>query len=320
MSVGTVIIECDECGASFSRGVLYGEFWYVMPNGMRFPLDRTLGWCNHCALMVAIEDFACESAKSEIRKFEGWKRDAEGKFLNRLVGSNRGRIAEFDAELALLRSKVAFLSKRTEPKCLDCGSADVVQLPHPPWPTEVGQEVPAGWRHPGCGGRMVVKALPGRLHFSYPERLYDENGVAHDPKRRSSIQAHQSKKSQSISPLSRARVELEREFGISLDRIPEPAPVEDLFHSMSEAAGLSHEANVALLYRLVAMNYLAVCKLMRDSGRNTPPQELMWLTGLLDRSVDWSESADDHYSLERVCSQLNANIESFLASFGINRG
>lgn len=68
------------------------------------------------------------------------------------------------------------------------------------------------------------------------------------------------------------------------------------------------------------MNYLAVSKLMSDSGKDTLPEDLLWLTSLLDRSVDWSERAREHLELESMTSQLNMNIQSFLESFGIHQG
>ena len=120
--------------------------------------------------------------------------------------------------------------------------------------------------------------------------------------------------------LALAAAELDREFGIKLDKIPDRRPVDDLFKKITAQGQLSHEAQVALLYRLVAMNFLAVCKLMRDGGEDTPPEKLVWLTSLLDRSIDWSERAQDHVTLEQLTSQLNMNIQSFMSSFGIHRG
>jgi hypothetical protein len=117
-----------------------------------------------------------------------------------------------------------------------------------------------------------------------------------------------------------AEAELKREFGIKLDEIPDRRPVDDLFEKLAAHGKLSYESKVALLYRLVAMNYLAACKIMRDKGRNTSPDDLLWLTNLLDRSVDWSEKARDHVVLEGLTSQLNMNIQRFMASFHIYQG
>ena len=118
--------------------------------------------------------------------------------------------------------------------------------------------------------------------------------------------------------LAAAKAQLHNECGIRLSGIPDKRPVVDLFTSMG--AGLSHEARVALLYRLVAMNFLGACKLMRDGGQDTPAEKLLWLTTLLDKSVDWSERAHDHVALESITSQLNMNIQRFMSSFGIHRG
>ncbi|MFI8609315.1 hypothetical protein ACIGFL_13470 [Pseudomonas sp. NPDC077649] len=117
-----------------------------------------------------------------------------------------------------------------------------------------------------------------------------------------------------------AAAQLKKEFDISLDAIPDRTPVDELFGDMSRQAILSQSAQVALLYRLVAMNYLAACKLMRDDGHKITAGQLTWLNDLLDRSIDWSEKSSDHIKFEQITSQLNDNIVSFLESFGIYRG
>jgi hypothetical protein len=182
MSVRSVILECTKCQASYSRGVLYGNFRYELPNGDRHSLDRSLGWCNHCATMVAIENLSCTSSASEVEKITRLKAEAELKLrsvFGRIVGKHRATVRSCDQKLEEIEKRVSFLRQRTAPpKCLECGSADIFQLPWPPWPEDPGQPVSAGWRHPTCGGEMVARALGGRLYFSYPPRIYDANGLA----------------------------------------------------------------------------------------------------------------------------------------------
>jgi hypothetical protein len=120
--------------------------------------------------------------------------------------------------------------------------------------------------------------------------------------------------------LTLAGGELEREFGIKLDDIPDRTPVDELFNTLRAQGTLTHESCVALLYRLVALNFLAACKMMSESGQVVSPDRVIWLTQLLDRSVDWSEKAADHVVLERLTSKLNQNIEKLLSSFGVRRG
>ena len=94
----------------------------------------------------------------------------------------------------------------------------------------------------------------------------------------------------------------------------------DNFERMSAEATLSAEAQTALLYRLVVMNYLAAASIMRNSGEIIDPSRLLWLTELADASVDWSEKANDHVTLEELTSPLNMNIFRFFEFLGIHYG
>lgn len=121
------------------------------------------------------------------------------------------------------------------------------------------------------------------------------------------------------SDLEQAEANLTKEFGLTLDKTPDKNSIVKLFESISKEGDLSPEAQTALLYRLVVMNYLGACKILRDKGINKEPSDLMWLTKLSDSSVGWSEKANDHVVLEKLTSQLNMNILRFFESFGIQQ-
>ncbi|WP_374089864.1 hypothetical protein [Methylomicrobium lacus] len=122
------------------------------------------------------------------------------------------------------------------------------------------------------------------------------------------------------SGLKQAESNLKAEFGLTLDKTPHNESIVENFERMRKEGQLSPEAQTALLYRLVIMNYLIACKIMRDNGKNTDPSDLFWLTQLSDSSIDWSEKAPDYVVLEALTSQLNMNILRFFESFGIYRG
>ncbi|WP_046061071.1 hypothetical protein [Methylotuvimicrobium alcaliphilum] len=122
------------------------------------------------------------------------------------------------------------------------------------------------------------------------------------------------------SGIKQAEANLKSEFGLTLDKTPHKESIVENFERMSKEGQLSPEAQTALLYRLVIMNYLGACKIMRDNGKNTDPSDLVWLTQLSGGSIDWSERARDHVALEALTSQLNMNIFRFFESFGIHRG
>jgi len=118
-----------------------------------------------------------------------------------------------------------------------------------------------------------------------------------------------------LDDLTKAEKNLISEFELSLSELPSSDPVRERFNSMGGL--LSHEAQTSLLYRLVVMNYLGAAKIARDNGRAVKPESLVWLTQVINKSVDWSEQAIDHYELESITSELNRNIVRFFESFGI---
>lgn len=120
--------------------------------------------------------------------------------------------------------------------------------------------------------------------------------------------------------IAKAEANLVREFGITLSKLPDRSSVETLFERISTSSKLSESAQIALLYRLVVFNYLAASKILEERGRVTQPERLVWLTEIVNRSVDWSERAPDHRQLELETSQLNQNIDRFFQHFGLSRG
>jgi hypothetical protein len=116
--------------------------------------------------------------------------------------------------------------------------------------------------------------------------------------------------------LKHAEANLIREFGLTLDHdVPGKESIVENFNRMSNSARLSPEAQTSLLYRLVVLNHLVACKIMRDKGQNLDGIELGWLNIILERSFDWSGIAKDQIELEDVACHLNKNIVEFFKSF-----
>ena len=323
MSINAVSLECERCHASFSDGATTGYFVYELDDGSQLQLDRQYGWCHDCDRMVAIEDLSGRRPLEDLKRIRRWKTDAEDQLrrsiLSMFKGNEKNRIRELDIEIEELEQSLSFLRlRKSAAKCLTCGSTEIEELPSIPRPAEPMQPVPAGWNHPGCGGRMLAVLQEYRLSYSNSPRIYNKDGLS---KEHGADIPHTHSASRNEYPaeeqFATAQETLESEFGITLDTIPEKHSVIVLFTKISSENQLSQESCISLLYRLVAMNFLGACKLMRDSGQNTKPEELLWLTGLLDESINWSESAEDHVALETATSQLNRNIQSFMQSFGI---
>lgn len=156
---------------------------------------------------------------------------------------------------------------------------------------------------------MVAVRQDYRLSISNAPRLYNEHGQRIE-ERAPIYQPN----------LDAAKQELELEFHISSDKIPALESISSLFSTISNSGNLSHESQVALLYRLVVIGYLSMLESMRESGENITAQDVDWLTRIVDSSIDWSEAADDHVKLEALASDVNADVESLFESFGIRRG
>lgn len=104
------------------------------------------------------------------------------------------------------------------------------------------------------------------------------------------------------------------ESGMNIDKMPEGEALRERFYSLGE--GLSLEAQISLLYRLVVLNYLVAIKIMKEEyGKQ--PGDLYWLSEMVNRSVDYSEKASDHYELEEITSTINMNIKKYFEYFGV---
>lgn len=120
---------------------------------------------------------------------------------------------------------------------------------------------------------------------------------------------------------SRAYENLWEELGLQFSAVPEGHLIPDAFDRMSGGKRLSVESETALLYRIVAMQYLAVTTVMAKAEKKAPePRTLLFITRIVDASVAWSSKAPDRQRLESICSQLNWSIENALTSMGVRRG
>lgn len=175
MSVPTLWLTCARCGESFNDGVLHGYFEYELPDGAHIPLERRSAWCNGCDAMVAMENL--DSAAAEERR---------GRLVNQMADNGgflvwlpwkRSAMAYLREELKGVDQQLDYLRQRTTaPKCLSCGSDQVTPLPPSPHPEQDGPAIPAGWKHPGCGGEVQASLSGLRFIYVYPLRIYDADG------------------------------------------------------------------------------------------------------------------------------------------------
>jgi hypothetical protein len=175
VSIPVPQLTCDRCRQSFSHRVLYGLFDYELADGTRLPLERRLGWCSACDTVVAAENLdpapALDERTTVGRKLQG----ING--ISALLPSRRRAVVFYRKQLDELELRLAMLQRRQYgPRCLDCGNVEITMLPATPDLEADGPHVPAGWKHPGCGGEMQAYLPSMRFSYNHRLRIYDAEG------------------------------------------------------------------------------------------------------------------------------------------------
>lgn len=119
--------------------------------------------------------------------------------------------------------------------------------------------------------------------------------------------------------IANAEAMLRSEFGISLDGLPEPMSVRQLFDKLSKEGRLSPDAQIALLYRLAAFNFLACFKMMQDSGEVITDKMLLTTARLAELANNWEGRAADRNVLEKLTSKLDESIANYIRFFRMQR-
>jgi hypothetical protein len=149
-------LVCDRCGFRQGDFPSYLLAAYRLPDGGVAPLPFQVSWCDKCRRFVHAEWPADELVRWADVLAERWQ-----------LASREELRARGQAECARLRAIAG--GRRSPPRCLACGSVNVVGL--------------GAWSgrlmHPGCGGRVECSLSVHRYH-EYPLLLaaYSPEGEA----------------------------------------------------------------------------------------------------------------------------------------------
>lgn len=184
MSMSVSIYRCSKCDFTQRSDSLWGQYDYMLRNGIRLPMESEIAWCEDCSRIVRMEDFqACidelsKAAPQATRATSGqpvrhwwnlhlylfpwiWKRKYQA-----------WQYAVFRKEVALkdVEDMRQLVSARTSGKCLECGSVAASKFAN-------GQE------HVRCGGHIWREDLlrdsdGGEIWISHQDAidLYSETG------------------------------------------------------------------------------------------------------------------------------------------------
>ena len=117
------------------------------------------------------------------------------------------------------------------------------------------------------------------------------------------------------SPITINELLFQSESGMDLSYIPNLDQVREIFALLND--NFTGAAQLSLFYRLVAFSYLESYKISQRNGKVFEVLNVKWLTSLIERSSEYSNSAIDHLKLEKITTDINYDIVESFKWFGV---
>lgn len=194
MSLPVATYKCTACQLNCREPVTWGYRYYLCAT-IKVSMSVTTGWCHCCDGIAAIEVLPTAIREAELQKeVEVMQMRLNEEHIAPISKTRwwqwRGRktilqsrlkfeIKWAEERLAEYRLRRATLSNRTSlARCLRCSSENCASLP----PHEIDyfdpESVPSpvGFKHPGCGGDLLVMYDGTRLSLVMSEKAYDFEG------------------------------------------------------------------------------------------------------------------------------------------------
>jgi hypothetical protein len=196
MSLPVTKFYCKKCDFEGGDVGTWGMHEYVLPNSVRIPINRLLGWCDDCDQIASVELFSRTESEKEVQQAE----DAVEEHMQLLPRRRwwqlhqfvfywiwKHRVTEWESKQFDLLCKlddakdvvVHLQQRKTPPRCLECGSRKV----HAPVVTnsetdEYLEEKPCatGFVHPGCGGEIWMRMDGMRIALKPSVKYYTPEG------------------------------------------------------------------------------------------------------------------------------------------------
>lgn len=194
MSMPVTTSYCTGCDFQQGNAGTWGVREYVLPNGVRLPVDWRLGWCEDCAGLAAVEVLSEDDRLKDLKEAEAELAAHPPRpvrhwwHLYRYVLNSawHNRIGEWERARLRLQSKLddahdalAHIRRRSQAcKCLACGSHRVhapLVTNAEPW-NNPEQAQRTGFIHPGCGGELWMMEDGLRLALKPSVRRYSPEG------------------------------------------------------------------------------------------------------------------------------------------------
>ena len=158
----TYVFVCDGCDLEPSPEP--GHSYAYSIHGCAVRISTTFAWCSSCRTVVHAEDL--QATRSSL--IDGLcEYPEEGEFYD---GWEIEELWLKATHANILRD---LMNRSSPPRCLSCGSPDVIQIEPAVLPQRCGQKVDTGVMHLGCSGRFQMCCVP---QSKQRVRRYDLDG------------------------------------------------------------------------------------------------------------------------------------------------
>lgn len=203
MSMPSLSFTCSACDYKGSSMVGWGARSYQCAEGSLY-ISSTLGWCFGCARLAPLEllhgvspgfieskekeKIALEAEVSECRQHLVANQSWFAKWRKRpviLPDNIKGKayaVRELEKEISEAKVNQIWLARRqSPPRCLTCSSTDIRYLPEQFEPAgdvkNPGPPIAIGFKHPECGGDLLVAHCDIWFNVQITPRVYSEEGI-----------------------------------------------------------------------------------------------------------------------------------------------
>ncbi|MBE9611033.1 hypothetical protein [Chitinilyticum piscinae] len=204
MSFQTSRYICSACDYTSEVLSLYAQRTYVTPTSKAGVISK-IGWCHDCETMKPIEALPTEQELAVLLHTKEARQLQLGRlieteklqrpFLARVLNLNtRPSDQRYDLEFEVqslqwqidrAQAVLGLMTHhRSPPRCLACASTQIEYLlliksieSHL---SDDAEALPIGFRHPGCGGEMLIRRSDIRWMMKKSTLLYDTEGILLD--------------------------------------------------------------------------------------------------------------------------------------------